>query len=97
MNNLKKDTILFQTTDSKCIDLGEEGILYSETQGDKHIVNITAMAVWDLIDGNRTVSEIVREVAKVCDVKAEEIEADIYRQLEMFKELRLVETKEANV
>jgi hypothetical protein len=51
------------------------------------------MAVWDLIDGNRTVSEIVREVAKVCDKKAKQIEADIYRQLEMFKELRLVETK----
>jgi hypothetical protein len=71
---------------SNLIDLGEEGILLFQSQK-RYIANTTAMAIWDLIDGQRT----AQEIANVCEVEFETIKDDIYGQLAAFQELGLVE------
>ncbi len=77
---------------SNCIDLGEEGILYLEQRFDKrYIINITVLAIWDLIDGQRTPQEIAEEIATACEIPLAEIEKDIYQQLATFQELGLIE------
>ncbi len=74
------------------IDLEEDGILYIEGDSEKKfIANTTTMAIWDLIDGKRTAQEIAQEIANVCEVKLEDIEEDIYKQLATLKELGFVE------
>lgn len=75
-----------------CIELDDEGILYSTDKFDKKIIaNTTAMAIWDLLDGQRTVQQIAQEIANVCEVEFEAIKDDIYGQLAAFQELGLVE------
>jgi uncharacterized protein len=89
MNN---DILLVKSVAANCIDLEEEGILYLTSHFEKkYIVNATAMAVWDLIDGTRTAQEITQEIANVCEVKFDAIKDDIYNQLTVFQELGLVE------
>jgi len=51
------------------------------------------MAIWDLVDGQRTSLEIVQEIALACGVKCEVIENDIYEQLAQFEKLQLIETR----
>ncbi len=75
----------------KCIDLYEEGVLYLFDNLKKYIVNPTAMAIWDLLDGQRTAQQIAQEIANVCEVDFEAIKDDIYGQLAAFQELGLVE------
>jgi uncharacterized protein len=76
--------------------LDEEGILYLEGEEEKkYIVNITTMAIWDLLDGKRTAQQIAQEIANVCEVEFETIKDDIYGQLAAFQELGLVEEVQA--
>lgn len=91
MENLTNNIPLSRTVNAKCIDLGEEGILYSQSKDKKHIANTTAMAVWDLIDGKRTAQEIAREIANVCGVEPYEIEDEILHQIILLKELGIIE------
>ncbi len=85
--NLYKKSI-----DAKCIDLNEKGIFYIENRFNiKYIANSTALAIWDLLDGQRTAQQITQEIANVCEVEFETIKDDIYGQLAAFQELGLVE------
>jgi hypothetical protein len=74
------------------IDLGEEGIIYNREGGDeKFIANTTAMAIWDLIDGQRTSQEIAQAIAHACGKGLEDIEHDVYAQLKELRDLDLIE------
>jgi hypothetical protein len=86
-NNPSK--IINKTEDSKLIDLGDEGLICHQDK--KHMANITSMAIWDLLDGNRTAQQITQEIANVCEVDFDTIKDDIYGQLAAFQELGLVE------
>jgi uncharacterized protein len=72
--------------------LEDEGILWVDGKCDKkYIANLTTMAIWDLIDGSRTAQEIAQEIANACEVKFEDIEEDIYKQLTSLEELELID------
>ena len=89
-----KSLIYKKNPRSKVLDLDDEGVIYKENSDEeKLIANTTAMAIWDLVDGQRTSLEIVQEIALACGVKCEVIENDIYEQLAQFEKLQLIETR----
>jgi hypothetical protein len=89
-----KSSIYQKNIHSKVIDLDDEGVIYRENSDDeKLIANATAMAIWDLLNGQRTSYEIAQEIALACGVKCEEIENDIYDQLTQFSKLQLIDEK----
>lgn len=98
-NHLKEVVAMAQFRKSVaagCIELDDEGVLYSTDKFDKKIIaNTTAMAIWDLLDGQRTAEQITQEIADVCEVEFETIKDDIYGQLAAFQELGLVEEVQA--
>ncbi len=74
------------------IDLQEDGIIYSNKNMEyKYIVNVTSLAILDLLDGKLTASEISLKVAIACEVNVVDIEEDIYKQLATFQELGFIE------
>ena len=86
------NTIFLKRENAKSIDLDEEGILYHENAFDKkYIANISAMAIWDIIDGKNTAKEIAKEIATACNVSLLDIEEDVYNQLTAFQELGLID------
>ncbi|MCI5147191.1 MAG: SPASM domain-containing protein, partial [Candidatus Electrothrix sp. AR3] len=106
MKNISNDTGCYQenllsvqqAVITKCpnattIDLEEEGIVCNHDK--RYVLNSTGMAIWDLIDGQRTAQEITQEIANVCEVESETIKDDIYGQLAAFQELGLVEEVQA--
>jgi hypothetical protein len=94
MNTTIKSLIFRKCQNVNVIDLDDEGVIYKENSDDeKLIANTTAMAIWDLLDGQRTSLEIAREIANACGVKCDVIETDIYNQLAQFEKLQLIEAK----
>lgn len=78
----------------KCIDLGEEGIIYSEDNfTNKYICNITMMAIWDMLDDVRSAKEIAESIAFACNLSIEIIENDIYDQLATLHDLGFIDFK----
>ncbi len=89
---MNQQIIFCKSEHAKIIDLNEEGVIYLTPEfRKKYIANTTAMAIWDLLDGQRTAQQIAQEIAKVCEVDVAAIKDDIYGQLAAFQELGLVE------
>lgn len=57
--------------------LGDELLLYAPDSKDAHVLNTSAMAIWQLCDGNRTVAEIIETVAEWLDQSTDELRNDI--------------------
>lgn len=53
-------------------------------------LNDTAKSIWDMLDGRRTVNEIVMELATKYEVSAEELAADVVGLLEELVGRKLV-------
>lgn len=93
---MNRNVIFLKSKHARIIDLNEEGIIYLTPEfRKKYIANTTAMAIWDLLDGQRTAQQIIQEIANVCEVEFETIKDDIYDQLAAFQELGLVEEVQA--
>jgi len=92
ITSLHKEKILVKCSSVRVIDLFDEGILFlDKAPQNRYSANSTTMAVWDLIDGNRTSAEIAQEIASVGEVNVTEIEADIYELLASLQKLGFVE------
>lgn len=90
--NINKECSYKKNSSVKVIDLFDEGILFSTDKPlERYSANSTTMAVWDLIDGNRTSMEIAQEIASVGEVNVSEIEDDIYELLSSLLKLGFVE------
>jgi hypothetical protein len=48
--------------------LGDEWLLYDETNGSVHVINSVAEFVWRMCDGSRTIANIEDEMQKTFDV-----------------------------
>ncbi|HQP04752.1 MAG TPA: PqqD family protein [Bacteroidales bacterium] len=55
------------------------------------MLNTTAMAIWDLMDGHRTLREIAEEIANICEVDVAIIQDDVSAQVGSFYNLGFVE------
>lgn len=81
--NYTKNSSFKMPSDIKCIDLGDEGVLYLQGNLDnRFIVNTTTLAVIDLIKGNLTIENIVKSIAFLSGNPPSEIEKDIISIIE---------------
>jgi PqqD family protein of HPr-rel-A system len=72
--------------------MGEETVLYNEESGGIHVLNPTALLVWNLCDGEHTLSEIESAMRKEFSVGAEQpVSEDIQEVLERFSKEGLLE------
>ncbi len=94
-DNLMKvrfDYVFLKADGVNIVDFQEEGLIFNKKNySKKYIVNVTTMAIWDLIDGNISAQEIALKIAGACDVKIEDIENDIYQNLAALQELGLID------
>ncbi len=89
---ITKNSVLKKSQDARCIDLGEEGLLFSNNYPQKkYVANTMTMAIWDLINEKSTINEIVSDIAYLCNIKSDKIYNEIYQQLIKLKENKLIE------
>lgn len=87
-----KKPLYIKKSSSITIDLDCEGIIYRRDDfRNKYIMNNTCMAIWDLLDGKRTVNSIAMKIAELCEVNIKDIEDDISNQLATLEELGFIE------
>ncbi len=91
--NILNDDVLIKDNSSLSIDLGDDGIIYLENKPARYIGNITVMAIWDLLDGKRTVCEIIDTIANICDVPTEDIQQDVCDKILTLLELGFIKHK----
>lgn len=70
-NPVRKSDILIQ-------EIGNEAFLYDPQQGHIHVLNTTAICVWNLCDGTHTVQEIVDQL---CETYQFSSETDVYNDV----------------
>ncbi|UCF80653.1 MAG: PqqD family protein [Acidobacteriota bacterium] len=68
-----------------------EAVVFLPGKGQVRILNKLGTAVWELVDGERTVSEIVEEICKKYDVEHEVAERDALEFLKTLQDKELVE------
>jgi hypothetical protein len=68
-----------------------EAVVFMPGKGQVRILNKLGTAVWELVDGERTVSEIVEEICKKYDVEREVAERDALEFLKTLQDKELVE------
>jgi hypothetical protein len=57
--------------------LDEEAVLVHPVQGKVRVLNPVGAWVWDLVDGRRTLDDIIRAVASEYDVDTSRVQADV--------------------
>lgn len=72
-------------------EVGREGLLYDREGELVHILNVTALAIWRLCDGNQDVDRIEGALrAKFSDLDGHDVRGDIERILNQFGERGLL-------
>jgi coenzyme PQQ synthesis protein D (PqqD) len=59
--------------------------------GDRHVLNPTARALWEVCDGHTTVEEMVWAVRQLFDVDPTQAETDVNAVLDQLENLELIE------
>ena len=77
-------------TASRAVD--GEAVVFLPSEGKVRILNKVATAVWELVDGERTVGGIVEEICRKYEVEREEAERDALEFFNALKEKELVES-----
>ncbi len=68
-----------------------EAVVFLPGKGQVRILNKLGTAVWELVDGERTVAEIAEEICKKYDVEREVAERDALEFLKTLQDKELVE------
>lgn len=71
--------------------VNDEGVVYDRERGSVHSLNVTALCVWDLCDGQHDVDEIAQDLSMRFDVALPAAKEDVARALGLFRELCLLE------
>ena len=74
-------------------DIDADHVLYDPTKDTVHMLNPTAMVIWRLCDGNRTVPELVEDVAILFEVPPQDVGQDVTGALEEFHSSHLLRAK----
>jgi hypothetical protein len=61
-------------------------------RGDRHRINATARAIWELCDGSTQIDEMADAICQVFPIEREMAVADVSLALETFGRLELLET-----
>lgn len=76
----------------KIEEIGKEAVLYSSSQKSIHVLNPTARLIWELCDGDHTLSDIEKEIRRRFAVPEDlDVMGDIRRTLAVFAEKEILE------
>lgn len=64
---------------------GEENAIYDPLTESLHLLNETALAIWQLCDGETTPDEMVTAICKLFRTSTDEVTEDVNRVLGEFK------------
>ncbi len=91
---VNQDSIFFLSENSHRIDLNDKGIIFLTDRFDKkYIVDSITMAIWDLIDGTRTVKKIIEEIHIACNAEYLKIKKDVCKQLSILEAIGIVKRR----
>ena len=72
----------------------EEGVLVDVGKGEVIHLNKVAASIWGIIDGKKTVGEIIAEIRKEYEVDKQSAESDVISFLDKLSEKGVVECQE---
>lgn len=68
-----------------------EAILHDPRRGLAHVVNESAVHVWDLCDGRRSIDEIAAQLAARYRLAGDDLRGDVVGAVAKFRELQLLD------
>jgi hypothetical protein len=75
-------------------DLGDEFLIYSPEHKEIHVVNPTAQLIWNMCDGEHSMSDIEKEIRTHFSIPPErDIMGDIQNTLNIFRNKGLLENE----
>lgn len=80
-----------QLPDAKVYRLGEELLIYVPGLETAHALNRSAVAIWELCDGTRTIEDICGEIGDCLRRPGEELAADVRAGLARLEALGLLQ------
>lgn len=69
-------SVLTKSTDQLSTEIGAETLMMRVENGRYYSVDGPAQAIWDLIDGQRTVADIIQDLTDTYDVDAATCKSD---------------------
>jgi hypothetical protein len=82
--------ILNRSSDANYEKVGDEAILINLSTGAYYSLNDTGTMFWELLDGQRTIADCAREIAREYEVEASLVEDDLVELAAEFKQEGLV-------
>jgi hypothetical protein len=73
---------------------GEENAAFDPDNGSVHIMNETALAIWELCDGKTQPEEMVEAIVELCGLHPDIVTEDVSRILAVFDEANLITWEE---
>jgi PqqD family protein of HPr-rel-A system len=73
---------------------GDENAVYNPANGSVHLLNETALAIWDLCDGQTSADEMVTAVCELTGMHPDIVTEDVQRILGEFEEAGLLTWKD---
>jgi hypothetical protein len=86
----KNPSVAFRT-----LSAGEGGVLLHLESGEYHGINDLGCLIWELVDGQRSVAEVVEAVRERVDDAPAEVGADVLGFLDDLQQRNLVSAGEA--
>jgi hypothetical protein len=80
---IRKPNVWLRKTDS-------EIAMYDPGGSQVHLLNDTALAIWELCDGHTTPSEMISAICELCDMHRDIVTEDVERILSDFDSAGLV-------
>jgi len=69
---------------------GKENAVFDPRNGSLHFLNDTALAIWDLCDGETTPEEMIEAICQLSGMHRDVIEEDVARTLHRFQHAGLI-------
>jgi hypothetical protein len=73
---------------------GRENVLFDPQAEKLHLVNHTALAIWDLCDGETRPEEMIEAICEISSMPSEVVAEDVGRILADFEDAGLIEWTE---
>lgn len=75
--------------------VGGENALYDPDSSSVHLLNDTALAIWDLCDGDVQPDEMIEAICQISSLHKDIVSEDVHRTLEEFEQAGLIEWRDA--
>lgn len=72
--------------------IDDEAIVVAPSEGIARVLNTTAARIWQMLDGTRSLSGIIEQIAAEFEAPDQEIEADVLELIRHLKQNRMVES-----